>query len=60
VGSDVNDLKENDLVIPSDSGIGTWCSHGIYESKQLLPIKGDISDYIFLSMLKVYFKFFKC
>ncbi|CAK5035442.1 unnamed protein product [Meloidogyne enterolobii] len=53
VGSDVAEFKENDLIVPAISGIGTWCSHGIYDSKELFLVEGDVKDFIFLSMLQV-------
>ncbi|KAL7077138.1 hypothetical protein ACQ4LE_003629 [Meloidogyne hapla] len=52
-GSDVTEFRENDLVIPANAGLGTWCSHGIYDSKELFPIEGDVKDYMFLSMIQV-------
>uniref|UniRef100_A0A6V7U379 Enoyl-[acyl-carrier-protein] reductase, mitochondrial n=1 Tax=Meloidogyne enterolobii TaxID=390850 RepID=A0A6V7U379_MELEN len=52
VGSDVAEFKENDLIVPAISGIGTWCSHGIYDSKELFLVEGDVKDFIFLSMLQ--------
>jgi len=55
VGSDVAEFKENDLIVPAISGIGTWCSHGIYDSKELFLVEGDVKDFIFLSILKVFF-----
>lgn len=57
VGSDVVEFKENDLIVPAISGIGTWCSHGIYDSKELFLVEGDVKDFIFLSILKVFLEF---
>uniref|UniRef100_A0A915P5M1 Alcohol dehydrogenase-like C-terminal domain-containing protein n=1 Tax=Meloidogyne floridensis TaxID=298350 RepID=A0A915P5M1_9BILA len=53
VGSDVAEFKENDLIVPAISGIGTWCSHGIYDSKELFLVEGDVKDFIFLQILQL-------
>lgn len=34
----MKDLKPGDHVIPGASALGTWRTHGIYESAQLFPI----------------------
>lgn len=39
---DSTELKTGDLVIPTTAGLGTWCSHGIYESTKLFPIDPSI------------------
>lgn len=53
----MRNVKAGDLVIPAQSGLGnnslfdrfslpfelgTWCSHGLYDSSQLFPIDGEL------------------
>ncbi|KAH7710495.1 Protein MECR-1 [Aphelenchoides avenae] len=43
VGSGVKELKKGDQVIPQNEGIGgTWCTHGIYETKKLFKLSSAI------------------
>ncbi|KAI6183585.1 PKS-ER domain-containing protein [Aphelenchoides bicaudatus] len=42
VGRGVKDLKEGDLVIPSQSGLGTWRTYGIHKGVDLFPIDKDL------------------
>jgi len=34
IGSSVTSLKEGDLVIPNETNLGTWRSHGTWDAKQ--------------------------
>ncbi|KAI1710266.1 zinc-binding dehydrogenase domain-containing protein [Ditylenchus destructor] len=45
VGSKVSTLKPGDWVIPGSlpSGIGTWCTYGIYNADKLTPIHKSLS-----------------
>ncbi|KAI1698785.1 zinc-binding dehydrogenase domain-containing protein [Ditylenchus destructor] len=43
VGSKVTTLKPGDWVIPGASGLGTWCTYGIYDADKLTPIHKSFS-----------------
>lgn len=42
VGRGVKNLKVGDLVIPAQSGLGTWRTHGIHKGVDLFPIDKDL------------------
>jgi len=42
VGSSVKGIQVNDRVIPAKSGLGTWRTHGVFESNDLQTVNKDI------------------
>ncbi|KAL3077123.1 hypothetical protein niasHS_013112 [Heterodera schachtii] len=54
IGSNVRELKVGDIVLPTNAGLGTWLTHGIYQSTQLFPIDSSLQlDSIATAMLQV-------
>uniref|UniRef100_A0A183CMA5 Enoyl-[acyl-carrier-protein] reductase, mitochondrial n=1 Tax=Globodera pallida TaxID=36090 RepID=A0A183CMA5_GLOPA len=54
VGSGVTELKEGDVVLPANAGLGTWLTHGVYRAGQLFPLDESLKlDSISASMLQV-------
>lgn len=43
VGENIQNLKPGDRVVPSTTGIGTWTSHALYSSKDLMKISSNIN-----------------
>uniref|UniRef100_A0A183CLC4 Enoyl-[acyl-carrier-protein] reductase, mitochondrial n=1 Tax=Globodera pallida TaxID=36090 RepID=A0A183CLC4_GLOPA len=54
VGSGVTELREGDVVLPANAGLGTWLTHGVYRAGQLFPLDESLKlDSISASMLQV-------
>ncbi|XP_076234019.1 enoyl-[acyl-carrier-protein] reductase, mitochondrial [Calliopsis andreniformis] len=52
IGSNVKTLSVGDRVVPNNSNLGTWRTHAIYNSEELLKIPKDVGN-IEASMLNV-------